>query len=261
LTAGVPDLDDDESITFKTLTLNIAATQALTITTGELRVLGTGVVTPLGGTGLGNLATITVPTAGALVLEQGGILQLPAFSVVEIDDTTITGSGSPGGTANAVRLTTLGGEVKLTPNYITGSGSTLQVTEDFEPPAITAAGLHLVGANLDLQFGGSLTLAVTNTVVLESGANPGKLTLSEENTPYVGTATAPATLNGRLINSGAAAANNALLSGTGALLGDDAEELPSTIGVLSGTLRGTLPITGQGAGSTIVAGNSVIVVP
>jgi hypothetical protein len=241
LTAGVPDPDDDESLTYKTLTLGPGPVTV----TGELRILRTGV--------LENNVAITVPAAGALTLEQDAILLAPAAGSVNLVNTTIQGVGA--NAANASQLIALGGAVRLTPNTITGEGSTLQVPEELaNDPLINVNGaagsiLTLQGVNLDLQFGGRLNLSNSNELMLKDGTNPGKLTLGEDDTPYVG---ALASLEVTTPNVNA---NIGTIRGSGSLLGGD--ELPFSIGVLSGVEKGWVAVTAPAGGLSIEAGTRV----
>jgi hypothetical protein len=221
LTAGAAledDEDPEEVVTYKTLSLGTAGAA---ITSGELRVRGI----------LETGAALTV--TGALTLDAGGILLIDTTGTVVLGDTTID-------TADG-QLAAAGGAVTLTPNTITGRGSTLQVPEDATGPTITVAKtsktLTLAGANLDLQYGGSLVIkgdTSVSKVILDSGSYPGKLTLGEDTIPYTGV------LAGIELSGGS---YNATLSGTGVLLGDDATE-PTSIGQLSGTGNGLVTITG-----------------
>jgi hypothetical protein len=235
--------DPDEPVTYKTLVLNAP----ITVTSGELRILGTGLLS------FDNTGAINVAPAGALTLADGGILELPTGRTVTIGDTTITGVTTSGIHAELIAS---GGDVVLKQNSISGTGSTLLVSIDYPGPAFAVTGannlLYLAGANLDLQNGGSLTIGNDASVVLESGTYPGKITLGNilgsENIPYTGS------LHLKHISS----TNQATISGNGTLLGDEADELPSLIGQLSGTQKQTLTITGSGGGSLINAGRSVV---
>jgi hypothetical protein len=151
------------------------------------------------------------------------------------------------------RLTALGGEVKLTPNTITGEGSTLQAVEGItDEPTIAVGGtLSLKGVNLDLQYGGSLTFTNGNVVRLESGTNPGKLTLGDDDTPYAGVLP----LTSLVVHPTPPAVGvTGALSGNGILLGGEDVSFP--IGALSGTEKAWLAVTATGnlrleSGSTV----------
>ncbi|MFP3091001.1 hypothetical protein LQZ21_11820 [Treponema sp. TIM-1] len=240
LRAEVPVPDDDENLNYKTLTLGGGAIGSIG---GELRILETGL--------LRNATAITSIT-GSLTLEENALLVLAApANTIGIGTTTLA---CPAGETFA-RLTAVDGEVSLKPNAITGAGSTLLIPDEFPGPTITvgATALTLAGVDLQLQYDGALVLASTRSVILESGAYPGKITLSED----TGTAY-PGALNGTRINSGTGASNFAAINGIGALTGEFDETLPCTIGVLSGTAKGRLTIAGGASGSTIVQGLSVV---
>ncbi|MFP3089564.1 hypothetical protein LQZ21_04475 [Treponema sp. TIM-1] len=244
LIAGVLDLENDEDLGYKTLIVD----GGLTSIDGELRILGTGL--------LQSNIPIPVAVTGALVLEEDSLLVLPGTGSVTLGDTTITGRTIS--LTDDARFTAEGGEVILRQNNITGRGSTLLVPEDVASPTITVAAeknLFLRGADLDLQYAGTLTLtghaSTPGSVILEGGTYPGKITLSEDaGSRY------PGNLNGLLIKVGISGANDATIIGTGELWGDDVE-IPCVIGELSGgsnrlTIRGKIS-----AGTNIVAGLSV----
>jgi hypothetical protein len=243
-TAGVPtDLEDSADPGFKTLIAN----SAITVVGGELRVLGTGLLRN-SETSANN--AIIVGPAGTLTLEEGGILELPASNTVVLGTTTINGVNDGSSPPLPAQITASGGEVVLKQNNISGKGAALQIPLDYTVAptfAVNSGILYLAGVNLDLITSGALALN-TNSVVLESGTYPGKITLGEDTTPYTGA------LGGKRIVTGANPIN---LIGNGALLGDD-DAIPCLIGQLSGTLRAPLTLTGTGSASTLVTGLSVV---
>jgi hypothetical protein len=232
LEAGPARTTDDEEDFTGDRTL-ILKTAGITAITGDLRVAAGGI--------LQNEYEIAVGT-GSLTLEDGAALVLPdTANTVTIGTTGIAGS------ATAAVLAASGGYVSLAANRISGNGSTLAVPEeDGGDPTFTinSGALNIAGVNLDLLNGGSLTITSGNTVVLEAGQNPGKLTLGED-TDYTNTSFA-----GKII------AGNSILSGSGVLRGT-AEDFPSTVGDIAGAPTGNLTITDNGSGTTIEAGVAV----
>jgi hypothetical protein len=242
LTAGpAPDPDSDELGHRLTL-----ADTTITIT-GELRILGR----------LRNSTTtsLTIGPTGTLVLEEGALLDLPAISrIVTIGSTTLSAI------AANTQFTAVGGAVILKPNSISGNGSTLGTPEEAAAGQInvtsgSTANLSLAGVNLDLQEVGTLVIVADRAVVLESGSNPGKITLGTDTVRF------PDSLNGKRINS---TVSPATLSGNGILLGSSANpaDLAGSgtidIGVLSGALQESLSIIGGATSSTIRGGQSIL---
>jgi hypothetical protein len=251
LTAGRARITDDDE-TFvgdRTLMLGSAgAATGITIASGDLRVLGGGIlqngIVPL----VGPVVATSITTTGSLTLEDGAVLVLPAVgNTVVMGNTTIAGIGPR---ATPSQFIASGGAVTFAANSISGSGSTLAIPEEGGEPSITvgnaATPLVIAGASLDLQNGGSLNLgnAATSQVILEAGQTPGTLILGEDGDSEV------TNLSGKNI------AVNATLSGNGILNGS-AETSPSTVGYISGVRAGRLTISGTGTATVIKAGVSV----
>jgi hypothetical protein len=231
LAAGEEDPEDEESVAYKTLTLGTAK---LTVTSGNLRVPG-----------VLNLAfSDGLEVLGSLTIEEGGIVAFPALATamkLTIGDTVITGAAAESG------LTASGGPVTLSPNTISGSGSTLAALLDSSPTITVAADnklLTITGANLDLVGGGSLVITGhTNhsKVLLSSGKNPGRITLSETTSSF-SKAIAGRTIAGGSINGGVA-------------WGDEVTNFPmDVVWYIAATEAANLTIEGQtGSTTTIVA--------
>jgi hypothetical protein len=259
LLAGIRVPDDEDDLNYKTLALTGGS---ITGIDGDLRIAGTGLL----------FTETTIETGlGSLTLEDGAILLLPStdskvtLGTTTGTDTVIAGTGGTGGDyptiayATPVQFAASGGAVSLGSNKISGSGATLVSPEDITGgPQITlgdlASGsankiLTIAGVNLDLQFGGSLAIAKAtagtpapvNKVILEAGANPGKITLGDDTGTTFGSS-----LAGTYIDTDTTAGysvDDAPLGGVGVLLGDS-ETLPCTIGAISGAPNGQLTITG-----------------
>ncbi|MDR2210314.1 MAG: hypothetical protein LBO65_02435 [Spirochaetaceae bacterium] len=181
LTAGLALTEDDEgSDALKDKTLFLGGT-SISAFTGNLRVLGGGVL----GIGGGN---INITTTSSLTLENGATLALPATQSVVLGATiaTIAGAGTVGD-GDVSQLVASNGEVTFTAGAISGNGSTLASPADFGSPAITvatAANLTIEKVNIDVSANGSLVIddGSTNTKItlVASLTNPGKITLSAD---------------------------------------------------------------------------------
>jgi hypothetical protein len=212
----------------------------LTVTTGELRVPGI--------LSIDSAAGLTV--AGSLTIEEGGTVAFPAaagtFKLTIGDAVVITGD------ATESQLTASGGPVTLSPNSISGNGSTLTAVPEIGSPTITvskAGGgiLTIAGANLDLAGNGSLAIVGLNTthnkVLLSSGKNPGRITLGE-----------PTEFSSPIPSSGRTLAGGAI--GGGVAWGGEAVFPMSSIWYIAATEASNVTIEGQDAptDTTIVTG-------
>jgi hypothetical protein len=242
LSAGNLNPEEEEDLGYKTLTL---ANAGITGIQGDLRVAGTGL--------LRNAAAINVGT-GSLTLEDGAILVFPTVggSTIAFGTAAIGGFGVP-----EVEIDAIGGTVSFGPDSISGNGATLGTPAEAVVsggPRITKnAGnpLLIAGVNLDMQEFGSLLISANQVVVLEGGANPGKITLGAD-----ADVTFASGLSGNRIDFGSG--NYATLGGSGLLLGDESV-VPSTIGEISGLPSGgRLTITAGASAATIEAGLQVV---
>jgi hypothetical protein len=258
LTNPAPTDAEDEEAEAKARTLTVGGA-ALTLTSGQLKVAG---ILAIDGFAL-SLPYNTPAAAGAvapapfLILGDGSSLVLkPAASngskLVVGDSTsginfTIAGPASAATNPPDTTLTA-SGEVTFTiPSasapLISGAGSSITSNEEGSAPAysVSKANLNVKGVNLDLSVNGSIALTADNTtarVILEGGANPGKISFSSEGGVPVTTARPPSPTIGNGTNAYA-------ISG-GVIQGEE-DAATTAIVSLSGGTTSNLTITGNGS--------------